>query len=125
MGENVFKDPLEGMTLQGILEELVERHGWPWLAERVYLRCFVFDPSISSSLAFLRQTPWAREKLTRLYVSDHRRLKRNARRKWRKAAKQAHDAAAAAEDGSSENSSPAGDTSEGDTSEGADDRGGT
>jgi len=90
------KDPLHGMTLKAILEDLVERHDWPWLAEHISLRCFRVDPSISSSLAFLRRTPWARTKVERLYIKEQRRRKRNARRKWRAAAKREHDAAAEA-----------------------------
>ena len=81
------------MTLKAILEDLVAGHGWPWLADALPIRCFTHDPTIGSSLKFLRQTPWARDKLERLYVRDQRRVKRNKRRKWRAAAKRAHDAA--------------------------------
>lgn len=62
------KDPLHGITLQAILTELVEHHGWDGLAERIDIRCFKSDPSIKSSLTFLRKTPWAREKVEALYV---------------------------------------------------------
>lgn len=51
-----------------MLTELVEQYGWPGLAERIAVRCFAVDPSISSSLRFLRKTPWAREKVERLYI---------------------------------------------------------
>jgi uncharacterized protein (DUF2132 family) len=61
------KDPLHGVTLQRMLEELVAAHGWPGLAERVQIRCFQFDPSVSSSLKFLRRTPWARAEVEALY----------------------------------------------------------
>lgn len=88
-------DPLHGMTLKAIVETLVEQRGWPWLGEELPLRCFLHEPSVSSSLAFLRRTPWAREKVERLYVKEQRRRKRNARRKWRKARKREHDVASA------------------------------
>ena len=93
MDETAASDPLHGVTLKAILEELVGRQGWPWLAEQIPLRCFAHEPSIPSSLRFLRATPWARGKVERLYVKEQRRVKRNARRKWRAAAKRAHDAA--------------------------------
>ena len=66
------RNPLHGITLQAILEDLVERRGWEGLAERVNVRCFTHDPSVKSSLKFLRKTPWAREKVERLYLRDHR-----------------------------------------------------
>jgi uncharacterized protein (DUF2132 family) len=61
------KDPLHGITLEKILEALVAYHGWPGLAARIEIRCFMFDPSITSSLKFLRRTPWARAKVEQLY----------------------------------------------------------
>jgi hypothetical protein len=61
-------DPLHGVTLEKILQELVERHGWEELGQRIDIRCFNFDPSIKSSLKFLRKTPWARTKVEALYV---------------------------------------------------------
>ncbi len=98
--EHASTDPLHGMTLKTILETLVEQRGWAWLAEEAPLRCFQHEPSVSSGLAFLRRTPWARTKVERLYVKEQRRRKRNARRKWRKARKREHDVAAAvAQDG--------------------------
>ncbi len=63
-------DPLHGINLKTILETLVERHGWPKLADNIQIRCFMFDPSINSSLKFLRQTPWARQKVEDWYVRD-------------------------------------------------------
>ncbi|MDF1824785.1 MAG: VF530 family protein [Verrucomicrobiales bacterium] len=63
-------DPLHGITLKKILETLVERHGWKKLAEEIQIRCFMFDPTINSSLKFLRQTPWARRKVEEWYVRD-------------------------------------------------------
>lgn len=67
------KDPLHGLTLKSILEALVADHGWSGLAERIDIRCFKNDPSIKSSLTFLRKTPWAREKVEQLYLRDQRR----------------------------------------------------
>ena len=61
------KDPLHGVTLEKLLTVLVEEHGWAGLADRVPVRCFMFDPSIKSSLTFLRKTPWARAKVEDLY----------------------------------------------------------
>jgi uncharacterized protein (DUF2132 family) len=62
------RNPLHGMTLEAILDALVERYGWAGLAERIPLRCFSTDPSIASSLKLLRKTPWAREKVESLYL---------------------------------------------------------
>ncbi|MDF3840268.1 VF530 family protein [Pseudomonas citronellolis] len=62
------KDPLHGMTLQAILERLLEQYGWEGLAKRIDIRCFKSEPSIKSSLTFLRRTPWAREQVEKLYV---------------------------------------------------------
>lgn len=62
------RDPLHGVTLERLLTALVEHHGWAELARRVPVRCFLFDPSIKSSLTFLRKTPWARTKVEQLYV---------------------------------------------------------
>jgi len=61
-------DPLHGVTLQHVLTTLVEHYEWSGLAERIDVRCFKSDPSIKSSLTFLRKTPWAREKVEGLYV---------------------------------------------------------
>jgi uncharacterized protein (DUF2132 family) len=60
-------DPLHGVTLAMMLDELVEHFGWEELGQRVPIRCFTHDPSIGSSLKFLRRTPWARTKVERLY----------------------------------------------------------
>jgi len=70
------RDPLHGLTLEAILKALVERHGWQVLAERIRIRCFAHDPTIGSSLAFLRKTPWARQKVEDLYLDDLRRNRR-------------------------------------------------
>jgi uncharacterized protein (DUF2132 family) len=62
------KDPLHGITLESILVALVERHGWEVLGAKIKIRCFNENPSIRSSLTFLRKTEWAREKVERLYL---------------------------------------------------------
>lgn len=62
------KDPLHGLTLEKIVTRLVEHYGWDGLGERIDIRCFKFDPSVKSSLQFLRRTPWARKKVEDLYV---------------------------------------------------------
>jgi uncharacterized protein (DUF2132 family) len=61
------KDPLHGVTLEALLTELVASYGWAELGRRIDIRCFNFDPSIKSSLQFLRKTPWARAKVEELY----------------------------------------------------------
>ena len=62
------RNPLHGLTLEAILTALVAHYGWAGLAERIPVRCFSSDPSIQSSLKFLRKTPWAREKVEGLYL---------------------------------------------------------
>ncbi len=66
-------DPLHGVTLKAILGALVERYGWEELGQRITINCFTSDPSINSSLKFLRKTPWAREKVEALYLATLRR----------------------------------------------------
>lgn len=61
-------NPLHGMTLEMILNELVRQYGWKELGERIPIRCFTHDPSVKSSLKFLRRTPWARKKVEDLYL---------------------------------------------------------
>lgn len=61
-------DPLHGVTLEALLTELVARHGWEELGRRIEVRCFNYDPSITSSLKFLRKTPWAREKVENWFI---------------------------------------------------------
>ena len=63
------KNPLHGITLAVMLEQLVEHYGWFELSQRIPVRCFIFDPSIKSSLQFLRRTPWARTKVEALYLN--------------------------------------------------------
>lgn len=74
------RNPLHGITLEMIVTELVAHFGWPGLAEQIDIRCFTTDPSISSSLKFLRRTPWARAKVESLYLFMLRELARKAKR---------------------------------------------
>lgn len=66
-------NPLHGVKLADILEFLVAKYGWQELGDRINIRCFTSDPSIKSSLKFLRQTQWARDKVERLYLRSIRR----------------------------------------------------
>ena len=79
MADTPKNDPLHGITLKKILEDLVEKYGWEELGSRIDIRCFQFDPSINSSLKFLRRTPWARKKVEDLYLDylyyESRKLK--------------------------------------------------
>lgn len=68
MSDTPPNDPLHGMTLEKILLALVERFGWPELGRRIAIRCFNQDPSIKSSLVFLRRTPWARAQVEALFI---------------------------------------------------------
>lgn len=61
-------NPLHGKTLEYILNELVKYHGWEYMASIVNINCFKKDPSVKSSLKFLRKTPWAREKVEKMYI---------------------------------------------------------
>lgn len=72
--ENQHKDPLHGKTLESILEFLHEQYGWEELSYHININCFKENPSIKSSLTFLRKTPWAREKVERLYIKTIRRM---------------------------------------------------
>ncbi len=93
MSDEQPNNPLHGVTLQALLETLVERYGWPGLAARVPLRCFGNQPSVKSSLAFLRKNDWARRKVEQLYLDDLRLAERNRKRNKRRAAMRAHRAA--------------------------------
>ncbi|WP_137820678.1 MULTISPECIES: VF530 family DNA-binding protein [unclassified Pseudomonas] len=68
MNTEQSKNPLHGITLEGIVNALVEHYGWEQLGQLIDIRCFQSDPSVKSSLKFLRKTPWAREKVEALYV---------------------------------------------------------
>jgi uncharacterized protein (DUF2132 family) len=73
------KDPLHGLTLEAIVTALVEHFGWPELGDRIQINCFRSDPSVASSLKFLRKTPWARAKVESLYLFMLREQARAAR----------------------------------------------
>jgi len=64
------RDPLHGVTLQAIVIYLVEKFGWEEMGHRIPLRCFTHDPSVKSSLTFLRRTPWARTRVESWYLED-------------------------------------------------------
>lgn len=72
MGNEAPKDPLHGITLEMILTRLVEQYGWDELGKRIPIRCFTNNPSIKSSLTFLRRAPWARKKVESLYLELHK-----------------------------------------------------
>lgn len=67
--DNKPTDPLHGKTLQMILNTLVDHYGWEHLGSKINIRCFTENPSVKSSLTFLRKTPWARKKVEELYIS--------------------------------------------------------
>jgi uncharacterized protein (DUF2132 family) len=75
------RNPLHGVTLERMLNELVEEFGWEKLGRYIRIRCFIDDPSIKSSLTFLRKTPWARQKVEELYLSLQRTSARAAKKK--------------------------------------------
>lgn len=64
------RDPLHGITLEMILNQLVQRHGWSEMGRRIPIRCFQFNPSVKSSLTFLRKTPWARAKVEDWFIGE-------------------------------------------------------
>lgn len=68
MSRSTSRDPLHGVTLKMTVTRLVEKYGWEELGRRVKIKCFTTDPSIASSLKFLRKTPWARQKVETLYL---------------------------------------------------------
>lgn len=76
MSEEQKNNPLHGVTLEAMLLVLVEKYGWEGLAERIPVRCFSSDPSVKSSLTFLRRTPWARAKVEALYLGKLRPRRR-------------------------------------------------
>ncbi len=66
------KDPMHGMTLEMIIIQLEQQFGWEEMGRRIKIKCFTDDPSVSSSLKFLRRTPWARQKVEALYIRSQR-----------------------------------------------------
>ncbi len=76
------RNPLHGVTLETIVTALADRYGWAKLGERIPVRCFNVDPSVASSLRFLRKTPWAREKVEIMYLAmESSRQRANQRRR--------------------------------------------
>ena len=69
MSEEHKNNPLHGINLKQIMNELVDQYGWDELGQRINIRCFNYDPSINSCLKFLRKTPWARTKVENLYIA--------------------------------------------------------
>lgn len=67
------RDPLHGIKLETIINELVAQHGWARMGHRIPIRCFQMNPSVKSSLTFLRKTPWARQKVEAWYIEEQRR----------------------------------------------------
>lgn len=72
MNQQQINNPLHGKTLEMILNSLVDTYGWHELGKRINIRCFNNDPSVKSSLKFLRKTPWAREKVENLYIDTQK-----------------------------------------------------
>lgn len=69
MGEQQANNPLHGVSLEQMVNSLVEHYGWDELGNRIKIRCFISDPSVKSSLKFLRKTSWARKKVENLYLA--------------------------------------------------------
>ena len=74
MSEEQPNYPLHGITLKAIVEDLVARRGWSDLGSRIDIRCFIFEPSVKSSLKFLRKNEWARRLVEELYLEDRRKV---------------------------------------------------
>lgn len=104
MADEQPNNPLHGITLKALLTGLVEEHGWEYLGERVRIQCFQNNPSIKSSLTFLRKTPWARAKVEALYLSDYKARERKRKRNLRRAARRAY--AESVKDGTAQVTAP-------------------
>ncbi len=78
MNDQQSNNPLHGITLEKILNSLFDHYGWTELGKRINIRCFKNDPSVKSSLKFLRKTPWARKKVEDLYLLLLKRCKRGS-----------------------------------------------
>jgi uncharacterized protein (DUF2132 family) len=74
MSEQQANNPLHGITLEQIVNSLVAHYGWDELGKRVNIRCFTSDPSVKSSLKFLRRTPWARTKVEGLFIATQKKI---------------------------------------------------
>ncbi len=75
MSETQPNNPLHGITLEHIVNSLVDHYGWSELGKHINIRCFTHDPSVKSSLKFLRRTPWARDKVEHLFLSTQTKIK--------------------------------------------------
>ena len=75
MSEQQTNDPLHGVTLEQIVNNLVEFYGWDELGKRIDINCFNSNPSVKSSLKFLRKSPWARQKVEVLYIATKNRMR--------------------------------------------------
>ena len=64
------RDPLHGITLESVVNQLVQRHGWSEMGRRINIRCFQFNPTVKSSLTFLRKTPWARQQVEDWFIRE-------------------------------------------------------
>ncbi len=73
MSEEQVNNPLHGITLEQIVNSLVDHYGWNELGKRINIRCFTNDPSVKSSLKFLRKTPWARTKVEELFIATQKK----------------------------------------------------
>ena len=73
MSEKQANNPLHGITLEQIVNSLVDHYGWKELGKRINIRCFTSDPSVKSSLKFLRRTPWARAKVEELFIATQKK----------------------------------------------------
>ncbi len=81
MTEEQPNNPLHGLTLETILSTLVENVGWEEMGRLITIKCFTSNPSIKSSLTFLRKTPWARKKVEALYLNYDRSVRRRAKKR--------------------------------------------
>jgi len=79
MSEQQANNPLHGVTLEQIVNNLVESYGWDEMGKRINIRCFKSDPSVKSSLKFLRKTPWARKKVETLYIAMQKSARKRSR----------------------------------------------
>jgi uncharacterized protein (DUF2132 family) len=96
--ERQARNPLHGITLERMLTELVDEIGWERMGQRINIRCFTQDPSISSSLRFLRKTPWAREKVEGMYLYLLRERARREKREVGSGTRDTEDESAYADD---------------------------
>ncbi|MBI5556214.1 MAG: DUF2132 domain-containing protein [Deltaproteobacteria bacterium] len=80
MSEQQANNPLHGVTLEQIVNTLAEHYGWEELGKRIDIRCFTSNPSVNSSLKFLRRTPWARKKVEDLYLARQKSERKKVRR---------------------------------------------